>query len=98
MTTRWRIEGELTLAQAPRLKAGLAAALEGDGPLEVDLTGVTLVDGAGQGLLRLARRLAERHGRTLTFPGSRTPAPLPSPVEWELLPMGSHDADPWGAS
>ncbi len=92
MTTRWRIEGELTLDQAPSLKAGLAKALEGEGPLEVDLSGVTTVDAAGRGLLRLARRLAERHGRTLTY---RRALPEIRFDAFSPLPQVAAGDDPW---
>lgn len=67
MTTTWRIEGALTLPHAADLKRGLAAALPGDGPIEVDMAAVTEIDGAGVELLRLAVRLAERHGRSLVI-------------------------------
>lgn len=62
----WRIEGEMTLARAAELKEGLAAALRSPGPFEVDLSGVTDLDGAGVQLLILARRMAEKHSRPMT--------------------------------
>lgn len=48
------LSGRLTLADGRELWAQLRRALAGDGPIEVDLGGVTLVDGGGAALLLAA--------------------------------------------
>lgn len=65
MRTTWKIEGEMTISRAAELKEGLAAAMRQPGPIEVDLSAVTTIDGAGVQLLILARRMAERHSREM---------------------------------
>ena len=55
----------MTIHNAAELKEGLAAALREAGPIEVDLSHVTRIDGAGVQLLILARRMAERRSREM---------------------------------
>ncbi|GHA80904.1 STAS domain-containing protein [Cognatilysobacter bugurensis] len=55
-----RLEGDLTISRAAELKAHLLDALVG--PLEVDLSGVTAIDGAGLQLLVMLGREAARRG------------------------------------
>lgn len=55
----------MTISRAAELKEGLAAAMKEPGPIEVDLSGVTEMDGAGVQLLILARRMAEKHSREM---------------------------------
>ncbi|MFC0679938.1 lipid asymmetry maintenance protein MlaB [Lysobacter korlensis] len=53
-----RLEGDLTIARAAEVKPELLAALTG--PLDVDLSGVTVIDGAGLQLLIMLGREAQR--------------------------------------
>lgn len=65
------VEGELSISNAVALRRRLLDALQG--PLTVDLSGVTHVDGAGLQLLMMLRREA----RSLGFPLSLV-SPSPS--------------------
>ncbi|MGW3962465.1 STAS domain-containing protein [Amycolatopsis sp. NPDC005003] len=57
------VEGELDVATAPRLRAGLASlALAPGGVLVVDLGAVTFCDSSGVSALIAARNLAEAAG------------------------------------
>lgn len=62
----WKVEGDLTIYRAAELKPALLAALEADGPFEIDLAAVTEIDGAGLQLVVAARREAERRGREVS--------------------------------
>lgn len=59
------IEGEMTIYRAVELKQTLLAALEREGRLEIDLSGVAEIDSAGVQLLMLTRRSAQERGREL---------------------------------
>lgn len=74
-TKTLRLDGELTIYCAAELKAQLMEAWGGDAPLEVDLSGITEVDGAGLQLLILAKREALRSGKSVRFVG-HSPAVL----------------------
>lgn len=69
------LEGELTIYRAAELKEQLQQAWGGAAPLEVDLAGITEVDGAGLQLLILAKREAQRSGKSVRFVG-HSPAVL----------------------
>lgn len=57
------VEGELDVATAPRLRAGVAALALGPGQLlVVDLAGVTFCDSSGISALIAARNVAEAAG------------------------------------
>ena len=57
------VEGELDVATAPRLRAGVAALVLGPGQLlVVDLAGVTFCDSSGISALIAARNVAEAAG------------------------------------
>lgn len=56
--TTLRLEGDLTIASAAALKVRLLDALTG--PLDIDLSGVTAIDGAGVQLLAMLDRDAAR--------------------------------------
>ena len=60
------IEGELTVFTVHELKVRLLAALGEGQPLQVDLSGVSEVDGAGIQLLLAAQREARQHGTAIT--------------------------------
>lgn len=55
-----RLEGDLTISHAAEFKPRLLEALTG--PLAVDLSGVTAIDGAGMQLLAMLDREAARRG------------------------------------
>lgn len=59
------LEGELTISQAAALKPRLLDALTG--PLDVDLSGVTAIDGAGLQLLVMLSREAARRGVVIAW-------------------------------
>lgn len=60
------LAGELSFAQVPAALERARAAIEsGDGPIELDLSGVTRVDSAGLALLLELARLARRRNREL---------------------------------
>jgi phospholipid transport system transporter-binding protein len=61
-----QLAGELSFRTAGAALATARAALEdGQGPVELDLAGVTRVDSAGLALLLELARLAQARGRTL---------------------------------
>ena len=56
-----RVAGEIDIATAEQLQASLDEALKLDGPLVVDMSGVTFIDGSGlKALLRVAASLNGR--------------------------------------
>lgn len=59
------LDGELTISNAVVLRRRLLDALTG--PIEVDLSGVTHVDGAGLQLLIMLAREARLRGLTITM-------------------------------
>lgn len=62
---RVAIAGEMTIYTAAELKTGLTGALARCGEMEVDLSGVTEIDTAGQQLLVLAKLESLLLGKTL---------------------------------
>jgi len=70
-----RLEGELTIYRAAELKIELLNAMAKTSPVEVDLSGVTEVDGAGLQLLIMIKKEAARSGKTVTF-AAHSPAVL----------------------
>lgn len=61
------IEGELTIYTAAETKEKLVALLQGEQPIEIDLSQVGEIDTAGLQLLLLARREAAAQQKTLIF-------------------------------
>lgn len=61
------VEGEIDLATVPRLRDALAHAItgEGDGPVFVDLDGVTVLADIGLGVLLGAAATGRRAGRVV---------------------------------
>ena len=60
------LSGELNFAQVPKALAAAREALQqGQGPVELDLSGVTRVDSAGLALLLELARAARAGGREL---------------------------------
>lgn len=80
MSTRIAIEGELTVFAVHALKEQLLAAMAQGQHVDVDLSGVSEVDGAGIQLLLAARREADMRG--LGFDLLQ-----PSPVVHEALSL-----------
>lgn len=66
-TNKLTIEGELTIYTAAETKEKIAALLQGEQPIEIDLSQVGEIDTAGLQLLLLARREAAAQQKTLTF-------------------------------
>ncbi len=62
------LAGELDMTSAPRTEQELLVALEGDGPVFVDLSGLTFVDSIGLTVLIKAARHAP--GRVTFGPGT----------------------------
>lgn len=67
MSTPLPIEGELTVFTVHELKVRLLAALSEGQPLQLDLSGVSEVDGAGIQLLLAAQRQARQQGSAITL-------------------------------
>ncbi len=63
------ITGDLTLDHVALWHARLLAAFAAEGPLVIDVSGVTSTDIAGAQLLCSAHRTAHRAGRPISFPG-----------------------------
>ncbi len=61
-----RVTGEMNIYHALELKQGVMEALASSGPLQIDLSGVIELDSTGLQLLLLARREAERSGKTFS--------------------------------
>ncbi len=74
-TKALRLDGELTIYRAAELKDELMKAMAAASPLEIDLSGITEVDGAGLQLLILVKKEAGRQGKTVNF-SSHSPAVL----------------------
>ncbi|KGM40233.1 hypothetical protein JY96_09835 [Aquabacterium sp. NJ1] len=67
MSAPLKIEGELTVFTVHELKTRLLAALGEGQALQIDLGGVSEVDGAGIQLLLAAQREARKHGSAITL-------------------------------
>lgn len=78
------IEGEMTIYTAAQLYAELAPFLALASPLDIDLSQVTEIDGAGLQLLMLAKRETLRTGVALQLRG-HSPAVL---EVFELCDLG----------
>jgi anti-anti-sigma factor len=59
------VEGDMTIYTAAECKEALARSLRDCGEIEINLSGVEEMDTAGFQLLLLAKREAERHGKSL---------------------------------
>lgn len=68
-TPAFPIQGELSIYEAANLNTELLAALRDNEALAVDLSGVTVLDGAGLQLLISLKREASRHGKLVSFTG-----------------------------
>lgn len=92
MSAPLKIEGELTVFTVHELKVRLLAALGEGQPLQIDLGGVSEVDGAGIQLLLAAQREARQHGSAITL------LAVPPQVEEALkLTDLAHEFDACGA-
>lgn len=60
-------EGAMTIRQAAEAHARLCAALAGEGPVTLDVTGVTAADLSFVQLIESARRTLAGHGRDLAL-------------------------------
>jgi ABC-type transporter Mla MlaB component len=65
---KYALNGELTIANAAKIKTELLQALSADGPFELDTTGVVEVDAAGLQLLLSAVKNAASRGAATVFP------------------------------
>ncbi|MDB6063698.1 MAG: hypothetical protein JWM78_3801 [Verrucomicrobiaceae bacterium] len=65
--TRLTLEGELTIYMAAELKEKLAAALQAELPLEIDLSQIGEIDTAGMQLLLLAKRECVARNKSIEF-------------------------------
>jgi anti-sigma B factor antagonist len=66
-STKFVVEGELTIYTAAETREKFAALLQTEQPIEIDLSQVSEIDTAGLQLLLLARREASAREKTLTF-------------------------------
>jgi anti-sigma B factor antagonist len=67
MIGRIALEGEMTIYTAAELKARLLNALEENGGIEVDLSGVSELDSAGLQIMVLLKREAGDRGKSVRF-------------------------------
>lgn len=81
-----RVEGDMTIHRAAKLKAVLCAALDSNAGLGLDLAGVTDFDTAGLQILLLLNNQAQASGKALRLHG------LGAPVNeiFELFDLGRH--------
>lgn len=82
---RLRVEGELTIASVRRQAPDLLAAVAPASRIELDLAGVTHLDGAGLQLLLLLAREATRRAGSLRVADA-------SPAVFETLALARLDA------
>ncbi|MGN2433547.1 STAS domain-containing protein [Pseudomonas syringae] len=68
-TARVQIDGELTIYTVTELAARLLPQISSAARLEVDLSNVTEMDGAGLQLLAVIQREAEKNGTALHLTG-----------------------------
>jgi anti-anti-sigma factor len=69
-----RLLGEVDASSVPSLRAGIAPLLDAEGPLTIDVAGVSYIDSAGMRLLWEVSAALERRGERLGLiapPGSR---------------------------
>jgi anti-anti-sigma factor len=69
MNERFIVEGELTVFTVHALKDRIMAALAESSTLQINLSDVSEVDGAGIQLLLAAKREAQQRGGTLSLTG-----------------------------
>lgn len=84
------IEGDMTIYRAASLGEDIAKALDSGGDVEIDLSRVSEIDGAGLQLMLAAKRESKERGIALSFVGH-------SPVVREVLDLcnlGEHFGDP----
>ncbi|MBI5924692.1 MAG: STAS domain-containing protein [Aquabacterium sp.] len=67
MSTPVKVEGELTVYAVHDLKARLLAALSDGSPLQIDLSEVSEIDGAGIQLLLATQREARQNGTSISL-------------------------------
>src|SRR5207253_5559153 len=83
--------GEMTIYDAAAQKERLLGAVDdGDGALQIDLSGVSELDLAGLQILMLAKRRAQRRGREMNLVG-HSPAVL---EVFELANVAAFFGDP----
>ena len=63
------IEGELTIFRAQELRESIFSAISANDEIEIDLSGVTEVDGSGTQLMVSAKLEAILRGKSLRFAG-----------------------------
>ncbi len=84
------IEGEMTIYQAAEQHGQLQAALQADKVLELNLAGVTELDTAGLQVLMMAKKTAQRDGRTLQLVAHSAAVQ----EVFEMLRVASYFGDP----
>ena len=67
------IEGELTIFRAQELRESIMSAITANDEIEIDLSGVTEVDGSGSQLMVSAKLEAILRGKTLRYTGHSKP-------------------------
>jgi anti-anti-sigma factor len=88
--TTVHLRGEMTIYQAAEQRQTLLSALEGGGPLTIDLAGVSDIDTAGIQVLMLAKKAALSAGQQLQLV-AHSPAVL---EVFELLRLSAFFGDP----
>lgn len=83
--TKLALEGELTIYVAAELKEKIAAALQAQQPLEIDLSQIGEIDTAGIQLLLLAKREADARELQIVF-AQPSQAVLDA---WQLCNLGA---------
>lgn len=83
------LNGELTIANAAKIKAELLHAVSSDGPFELDTTGVGEVDAAGLQLLLAAMKSAATRGAVIVFPPQARGDAVGGALD--LMGLGSRD-------
>lgn len=84
------IEGDMTIYRAANLSEDIAQALDSGRDVEIDLSRVSEIDGAGLQLMLAAKRESKERGSSLSFVGH-------SPVVREVLDLcdlGEYFGDP----
>ena len=89
-TTRIEIKGELSIFSAASWRQQLLDALDQEGEIDVDLSGVSEIDSAGVQLMVAAKREAALRQKALRFSGHS-----PTVIDvLELCKLCSHLGDP----